>query len=184
MAAHGDAAVTRRRRRKLRLSKHGIEYPSLPQGVVKRLATNFARGQGAGGTARINKEALQEIVRASDWFFEQISEDLACYAGHARRKTIDESDVDVYMERYVFSLPRNICLVLYVSVIQVVVHQLTSKFNRVRLRNANTTKFSLAQKHLPRELLQYLRMPPPKLPVSKRKRKRMETIDEEDEDEV
>lgn len=99
LQAHDSASV--RRRRKLKLSKHGIEYPSLPSGVVKRLAMNFARGQGSGGNARINKEALHEIMRASDWFFEQISEDLACYASHARRKTIDENDIDVYMERYV-----------------------------------------------------------------------------------
>jgi len=51
---------------------------------------------------------------------------------------------------------------------------------RQRQLNNNTTTFSLAQKFLPRELLQEIRMAPP-AKAKKRKRPRMETIEEEDE---
>jgi hypothetical protein len=46
--------------------------------------------------------------------------------------------------------------------------------------NATTTPFSLAQKFLPRELVQEVRMPP--INVRKRKRSRMETIEEEEDE--
>lgn len=50
---------------------------------------------------------------------------------------------------------------------------------RQRQVNAATTPFSLAQKFLPRELLQELRMPPP----TKAKRSRqLERVDEEAEE--
>lgn len=88
-------------KKKVKLSKHGIQYPSLPAGVVKKLATTFAR-MGGNSKAKINKETLDAIMQASDWFFEQASDDLGAYAQHAGRKTIDESDVVTLMARYVF----------------------------------------------------------------------------------
>lgn len=90
----------KRKRKELKLSKHGIEYPSLPPTVVKRLATTFLRSAG-NGNAKINKETLDAIVQTSDWFFEQIGEDLESYADHAGRRTIDEGDVVTLMKRYV-----------------------------------------------------------------------------------
>jgi histone H3/H4 len=88
-----------RRRRELRTSKHGTEYPEFPSAVVKRLANGFAKSQGVG--AKISKETLGAIMQATDWFFEQAGEDLASYAQHAKRKTIDDSDVIALMKRYV-----------------------------------------------------------------------------------
>ena len=88
------------RKKKLKVSKHGIQYPSLPAGVVKKLATTFARTAG-NGKAKINQGALDAIMQASDWFFEQVSDDLGAYAHHAGRKTIDESDIVTLMARYV-----------------------------------------------------------------------------------
>lgn len=85
------------RKKKVKTSKHGIQYPSLPAGVVKKLATTFART--AGSKSKINKEALDAIMQASDWFFEQVSDDLGAYAEHAGRKTIDESDIVTLMAR-------------------------------------------------------------------------------------
>jgi histone H3/H4 len=93
------------RKKKLKVSKHGIQYPSLPAGVVKKLATTFARTTG-NRKAKINKEALEAIMQASDWFFEQVSDDLGAYAKHAGRKTIDESDIVTLMARYVEALPK------------------------------------------------------------------------------
>ncbi|GLA33714.1 hypothetical protein AnigIFM63309_000548 [Aspergillus niger] len=113
-----------------KLSRHGIPVPNLPVGVVKKLATRFARARN-GSKAKISKETLAAIEQASSWFFEQASEDLAAYSKHAGRKTIDESDVATLMRRQ-------------------------------RHVNQSTTVFSLAQKHLPKELLQDMRlaMPP------------------------
>jgi len=91
------AKTTAKTPRILHQSKHGIPYPSLPSAVVKKLASTFSRS--AGGNGKINKETVAALTEASDWFFEQVSEDLAAYAGHARRKRIDESDMIALMKR-------------------------------------------------------------------------------------
>ncbi|KAI8952194.1 centromere kinetochore component CENP-T-domain-containing protein [Xylaria longipes] len=117
-----------KRRKGKRISRHGIEYPSLPPSVVKRLATTCAKTAGSKG--KISPDTLDAIMQATDWFFEQLGDDLSAYAKHAGRKTIDESDMVTLMRRQ-------------------------------RQTNASTTPFSLAQRHLPRELLQELRMPVP-----------------------
>jgi len=88
------------KKKRVKVSKHGIKYPSLPAGVVKKLATMYAR-TGSNSKAKINKDTLDVIMQASDWFFEQVSEDLGVYARHAGRKTIDESDMVTLMKRYV-----------------------------------------------------------------------------------
>ncbi|KAJ5884989.1 hypothetical protein N7495_009499 [Penicillium taxi] len=113
-----------------KLSRYGIPIPNLPVGVVKNLATRFARNK-AGSKPKLNKAAMAAIEQASSWFFEQASQDLAAYSKHAGRKTIDESDVITLMRRQ-------------------------------RHINKSTTVFSLAQKHLPKELQQDMRvaMPP------------------------
>ncbi|KAG8167300.1 hypothetical protein KVR01_002989 [Diaporthe batatas] len=117
-----------------KISQHGIEYPSLPPGVVKRVAQRFA------GKSKISPDTLAALVQASDWFFEQLGDDLSAYAKHAGRKTIEESDMLTLMRRQ-------------------------------RQINASTTPFALAQRYLPRELLQELRMPPPgRVKAKKRQR--------------
>lgn len=143
--------MTARKRRALKVSRHGIEYPSLPLPVVKRLATGLARSSGAlSAKANLSKDALLEIERASDWFFEQVSGDLAAYAQHAGRKQIREDDVIGVMRRQ-------------------------------RVLDGRNTVFSLAQRMLPRELVQEIKMPVKKAKVAKRKARRrtMDTIDEE-----
>lgn len=86
------------KKKSIKVSKYGIEYPALPPTVVKRLAHNFAKANGAKG--QITPDAMKAIMQASDWFFEQLGEDLQAYAKHAGRKTIDESDVLTLMKRY------------------------------------------------------------------------------------
>ncbi|RYP69990.1 hypothetical protein DL771_005781 [Monosporascus sp. 5C6A] len=132
-----------------KISKHGIEYKSLPQGVVKRLAITFAKTAGVG-KGKISPDTLDAIMQATDWFFEQLADDLQAYAKHAGRKTIDESDMITLMRRQ-------------------------------RQTSASTTPFALAQRHLPRELLQELRMPVPAPTKAPRKKaRRVEVDDEED----
>ena len=86
------------RRKKVRLSKHGVPYHPLPNLVVKKLATTFAR-TSVNAKAKISREALDAIMQASDWFFEQISDDLGAYAKHGGRRTIEESDAVALMKR-------------------------------------------------------------------------------------
>lgn len=78
-----------------KISKYGIEYPSLPPGVVKRVAQRFA------GKSKISPDTLSALMQASDWFFEQLGDDLSAYTHHAGRKTIEESDMLTLMRRYV-----------------------------------------------------------------------------------
>lgn len=87
--------------KKNKVSKHGLKYSSLPLGVVKKHAMNFARN-GASKGDKLSRDALDAIMQATDWFFEQISDDLGTYSEHAGRKTIDESDILMLMRRYLF----------------------------------------------------------------------------------
>ncbi|KAF1365639.1 hypothetical protein EJ07DRAFT_83774, partial [Lizonia empirigonia] len=87
------------RRKELKLSRVGLDYPSFPAASVKNLALGFMKSQG--GKAKLNKDTLAALVQTTDDFFEQISIDLAAYAQHAGRKVIEESDVLALMRRYV-----------------------------------------------------------------------------------
>ncbi|KAG5928222.1 hypothetical protein E4U42_001106 [Claviceps africana] len=131
-----------------RISKYAIEYPPLPPSFVKRVAQTALHSSGLSNP-RVSTDTLTALTQASEWFFEQLGDDLGAYANHAKRKMIDESDVATLMRRQ---------------------RQITS----------DSTMFSLAQRHLPRELLQELKMPVPwggKIP-----RKRIRPGDDETED--
>ncbi|KAF2184834.1 hypothetical protein K469DRAFT_688436 [Zopfia rhizophila CBS 207.26] len=89
----------RRQRRELKVSRYGHEYPTFPAATVKRLVNGIAKPQGSN--AKISKDTLATIMQATDWFFEQVGEDLAAYAQHAGRKQIEERDIVTLMKRYV-----------------------------------------------------------------------------------
>lgn len=93
------SAKRKRAKKVLRVSKHGMQYSSLPTGVVKKLTTTILKTNG-NSNAKVTKDMVDAIAQASDWFFEQMSGDLGIYAQHAGRKTIDESDVITLMRRY------------------------------------------------------------------------------------
>ena len=96
LAARGPA------KKRLKLSAHGIAYPSLPAGVIKRIAQTFASSGSSGAgkfKTKLSPETVAALSTASDWFFEQVGVDLQRYAKHAGRKTIDESDVMLLMRR-------------------------------------------------------------------------------------
>ena len=156
--------------KEVRISKRGLEYSSFPSASVKKLALSFMKSQGS--KARLSKDTLAVLSDTTDDFFEQISIDLAAYAQHAGRKIIEESDVIALMKRYVtFHL-------LYTSV-RMRESGLLTAF-RTRKTTSTSTPFSLAQKMLPRELLQQLRMEPP-VKLKGQKRKRMNPIQEEED---
>ncbi|KAJ6444033.1 subtilisin [Purpureocillium lavendulum] len=141
------------RKAKKRVSRHGIEYPPLPPPFVKRVAQTALQSSGLSNP-RISADTLTALTQASEWYFEQLGDDLGAYAQHAKRKTIEESDVATLM-------------------------------GRQRQVGSDVTLFSLAQKHLPRELLQDLRMPLPQPTKSRRtKRSRAERDNDEDATEV
>jgi histone H3/H4 len=100
-----DLAPRRVVKRKLgkKISRHGIEYPSLPPSVVKRLATTLAKT--AGNKGKLKPDTLEAITQATDWFFEQLGDDLSAYAKHAGRKTIDDSDMITLMRRFATHSP-------------------------------------------------------------------------------
>lgn len=92
-------AKQNRARKVSKVSRHGISYQSLPKTTIRKLAAGFIRSS-AGSKAKITKDTLDAITQSSDWYFEQLSEDLGTYATHAGRKTIDETDVTMLMKRY------------------------------------------------------------------------------------
>ncbi|KAF4448100.1 hypothetical protein F53441_8416 [Fusarium austroafricanum] len=136
-------------KKRKRISQHGIEYPALPPAFVKRVAQTALQSSGLSNQ-RLSAETLDALIQSSEWFFEQLGDDLGAYADHAKRKTIEESDVFTLMKRQRQIGPRS-------------------------------SMFSLAQKHLPRELLQELRMPVPQ-PAKQRKARRVS--DQGDDGEV
>ena len=138
----GNGARRQRVPKSQRRSRHGIPYSLLPGGLIKSLAVSLAQSTG-DGKAKVDREALSAIVQASDWFFEQVSHDLDAYAQHAERKVINETDVITLMKR---------C-----SNFAVLVHCSSLIFSRQRLLTATATPFSLAQKYLPRDLIQIAR---------------------------
>ncbi|KAI8937610.1 hypothetical protein NX059_005320 [Plenodomus lindquistii] len=156
--------------KELRISKRGLDYPSFPTAPVKKLALSFMKSQGS--KARLPPDAIAELVKNTDDFFEQISIDLAAYAQHGGRKMIEESDVIALMKRYVAFLVVQVCTNICEASLLTL--------PRTRKTTGNNTSFSLAQKMLPRELLQQLRMEPP-VKLKGQKRKRLDTIQEEDD---
>jgi histone H3/H4 len=160
--------LRKKRKRGIKVSAFGVEYPSLPPAVIKRIAQSYAQTSGIPKT-KISPDTLAALSQATDWFFEQLGDSLQAYAKHAGRKTIDESDVITLMRRFVFySIPgtvtRFLCLILYI-------------WYRQRQIGPKSTPFSLAQRHLPRELLQGLRMAVP-VPVKKRRRANVDDDDD------
>lgn len=81
-----------------KISRHGIEYPSLPPAFVKRVAQTSLQSSGLG-SSKISADTLTALTQASEWFFEQLGDDLGAYSNHAKRKTIEESDVVTLMRR-------------------------------------------------------------------------------------
>lgn len=86
------------RKQKKRISRHGVEYPPLPPSFVKRVAQTALQSSGLSNP-RVSADTLTALTQASEWFFEQLGDDLGAYASHAKRKTVEESDVVTLMRR-------------------------------------------------------------------------------------
>lgn len=66
--------------------------PTIPARIIKDLAASMT-------DHKLQPAALGEIMEASEEFFQQVSVDLAAYARHSKRKTIDAVDVLQLMRR-------------------------------------------------------------------------------------
>jgi len=98
-AIEAAGAARAPRRRKLKLTKHGIAIPALPSSLIKRLAIESMTKRGKRKPA-IDRASMKALEQATEWFFEQVGEDLEAYSTHAgRKKRIDASDVLTLMRR-------------------------------------------------------------------------------------
>jgi histone H3/H4 len=87
------------RRKKVKLTRHGIAIPALPSSLIKRVAIESMTRRGKRKPA-IDRASLKALEQATEWFFEQVGEDLEAYSNHAgRKKRIDASDVLTLMRR-------------------------------------------------------------------------------------
>lgn len=90
---------TSRRRRRVKMTRHGTLVPSLPSSLIKKIATEVHVRNGRRKPA-FGPEHTKALEQATEWFFEQAGEDLAAYSSHGRRKRrIDTSDVLLLMRR-------------------------------------------------------------------------------------
>jgi len=88
-----------RRRKRVKMTKHGTLVPLLPTSLIKKIATEVQVRNGRRKPA-FGSEHTKALEQATEWFFEQAGEDLAAYSSHGRRKRrIDTSDVLLMMKR-------------------------------------------------------------------------------------
>lgn len=83
---------------KTRISTHNIEYPQLPPAFVRQVTQAAIQTTGLINQ-RIPADTLGALTQASDWYFQQLGDDLGAYANHAGRRTIEERDVITLMNR-------------------------------------------------------------------------------------
>ena len=92
-------AINTRRRKRMKMTKHGTMIPSLPASLVKHIATETQVRRGRR-RPKLGNDHMAALEQATEWFFEQVGEDLAAYAEHGRRrKRIDNADVLMLMQR-------------------------------------------------------------------------------------
>lgn len=88
----------RRRRKRLKLTKHNIAVPCLPTSLIKRVAMQTQLDLNRKRPA-FGKDHVAALEQATEWFFEQIGEDLAAFAEHGRKKRVDASDALLLIKR-------------------------------------------------------------------------------------
>jgi len=93
------ATAQRPRRKKVKLTRHGIAIPALPSSLIKRIANQSMTRRGRQKST-VDSASLKALEQATEWFFEQVGDDLDAYSNHAgRTKRIDASDVLTLMRR-------------------------------------------------------------------------------------
>ena len=99
ISIEGSNAAVQTRRKKMKLTRHGEMVPSLPSSLIKRVAIQ-AQAHLGNRRPTLGKDHMRALEQATEWYFEQVGEDLAAYSTHARRKKrIDKSDVLLLLRR-------------------------------------------------------------------------------------
>ena len=87
------------RRKKLKATRHGTLVPSLPSSLIKRVAIE-AQARLGNRRPQLGRDHMKALEQATEWFFEQVGDDLKAFSDHARRKKrVDPSDVLMLMRR-------------------------------------------------------------------------------------
>jgi histone H3/H4 len=88
-----------RARKRLKLTRHGHAIPSLPSSLIRRIATETQTRIGKR-KPKLGREHMKALEQATEWFFEQVGEDLKAFSGHAKRKKrVHESDMLMLMRK-------------------------------------------------------------------------------------
>ncbi|KIV94059.1 hypothetical protein PV10_05216 [Exophiala mesophila] len=87
------------RRRKVKMTQNGQVIPSLPASLIKRVAIQ-AQDRLGNRRPKLGRDHVKALEQATDWFFEQVGQDLEAYSDHGRRKRrVDASDMLMLMRR-------------------------------------------------------------------------------------
>lgn len=98
-AGSNQSRAQGKRRKPLKLTRHGHTIAPLPSSLIKRLAVQTQTRLGKR-KPKLGREHMKALEQATEWFFEQVGEDLEAYSNHARRrKRVDESDVLLLIRR-------------------------------------------------------------------------------------
>ena len=93
------ATARARPKKKLKMNQRGNLVPALPCSLIKRIVHDSQEKAGKRKTS-LGKEHMQALEQATEWFFEQVSEDVEAYSQHGRRKKrVSEGDVLLLMRR-------------------------------------------------------------------------------------
>lgn len=93
------AAAKPRTRKKLKMNRKGNMVPSIPSSLIRWIA-NESQEKAGKRKIRLGKDHMKALEQATEWFFEQVGEDLEAYANHSKRKKrIDTDDVLLLMRR-------------------------------------------------------------------------------------
>ncbi|KAG6941027.1 centromere protein T [Chelydra serpentina] len=66
--------------------------PALPSSLVKKIFSHYAK-------VPVARDAFKVVEKCVEVYFRQLSNDLEAYTMHARRKTVQEADLELLMRR-------------------------------------------------------------------------------------
>ncbi|KAK5938425.1 hypothetical protein PMZ80_009395 [Knufia obscura] len=93
------ATAKARPKKKLKMNQRGNMVPALPSSLIKRIVHDSQEKAGKRKTT-LGKDHMKALEQATEWFFEQVGEDLEAYSQHGRRKKrVSEGDALLLMRR-------------------------------------------------------------------------------------
>lgn len=93
------AAAKPRSRKALKMNRKGNVVPSLPSSLIRWVA-NESQQKAGKRKIKLGKDHMKALEQATEWFFEQVGEDLEAYSSHGKRRSrISTDDVLLLMRR-------------------------------------------------------------------------------------